>query len=477
MPRHLSQALAVAAAVAGTGAVATYALADVARFTPALIVEQLFTDNVRADSEDKDADAVTTVGLRISGEYESARVQVAGIATAYYNEYWATNEFDDFNGDGAIAGRLVILEDRFFIDAQASRQEVFVAPDETAGSGLSTGSSNTRQTEYSVGPLLTLNMFDLADLAVRGTYAKVMYDEPLVGPLLVPIDDVTAKSAAGRITTGERHSNYELIGTAEYLETEDDFELRNAVGHVIVNLTPSFSAIGRYGYERISDPSIALMRGPRWSVGGRYSMSNTSYIQLEYGERFDDTNWSGVANFLLSPRILFNAEYSDTLLPAQLSRLRPLDDIFDDDGNLSLQSAPPPFLPSPTLVDQVVRDKNLRASTTYTRGLATYSLTGAHAERQIPGLGETEKIYRFDLEWRETMSRSLTGLASAGFYNNYDPSFGTEPLQQYRAELGFIYLFNTDVTFNGSYIWTLSDRELSGDTQINVLRFGMIHAL
>lgn len=476
MPRHLSQALAVVAAVAGTGTVATYALADVVRFTPALIVEQLFTDNVRADSEDHDADAITTVGVRLSGEYESARIQAAAIVNAFYNEYWATNEFDDFNGDGAFVGRLVVLEDRFFIDGQASRQEVFLAPDATAGTGLSTGSSNSKQTEYSVGPLLTLNVFDLADLAVRGTYAKVMFDEPLVGPLLVPIDDVTAKSAAGSITTGERHSNYELMGTAEYLETDDDFELRNAVGHVIVNLTASFSAIGRYGYERISDPSIPLLRGPRWSVGGRYSMSDTSFVQIEYGERFDDANWAGTANFLLSPRILFNASYSDTLLPAQLSRLRALDDIFDDDGNLSLQPAPQPILPSLTLVDQVVRDKNLNAITTYTRGLATFSLSGAHAERSIPGLGDTEKIYRFDLEWREQMSRSLTGLASAGFFDNYEPGLGSEPLQQYRAEVGFIYLFNTDVTFSGSYVWSLSDRELSGDTQVNVLRFGMIHA-
>ena len=127
MPRRLSHALAAVAVVAGVGAVATGALAEALRFTPALLIEQVFTDNVRAEAADRDADAITIVGLRLDAQYESSRIQFLASGTAYYNEYWATNQFDDVNGNGAAVGRLTILHDRLFVDARASRQEVFLA--------------------------------------------------------------------------------------------------------------------------------------------------------------------------------------------------------------------------------------------------------------------------------------------------------------------------------------------------------------
>lgn len=468
--------LAAVAAVAGIGAVATGALADALRFTPTLLLEQIFTDNVRAGADDRDADAITIVGFGLNAQYESSRLQFLANGTAYYNEYWATNEFDDLNGDGAVVGRLTILHERLFVDARARRQEVFLAPDETSGTGLTTGQFNSQQTEYNVGPLLTLNVFDLADLAVRATYAEVTFDEPIAGPLLVPINDIVAKSLAGRITTGERHANYELIGTAEHLETEDGFKLENAVGHVLLHVTGTFTAIGRYGYERIEDPSIPTIRGPRWSVGGRYTTSGDSFFQIEFGERFDGTSWAGDVNLVLSPRVRLNAQYTDTLIPAQLESLQSLDDLFDPEGNLTLQPAPEPFIPDLTLANQIVRDKDLTATTTYTRGLATFSLTGTHSEREFLGLNTTEKLYAVEVEWREEMSRSLTGNASVVFLNDYEPALGIDPLQQYRAEVGFVYLYNTDLTFNGSLIWALNDRETFGDSQTSVLRFGLIQA-
>lgn len=476
MPRHLSHVLAVGAAVAGIGAAATGALAEALRFTPSVILEQIFTDNVRAEAADRDADAITIVGLRLEAQYNSSRIQFLASGTGYYNEYWATNEFDDVNGDGAAVGRFTILHDRLFIDGRASRQEVFVAPDETSGTGLTTGQFNSQQTAYAVGPLLTLNMFDLADLAVRGTYAEVAFDEPIAGPLLVPINDVVAKSLAGRVTTGERHANYELIGTAEHLETEDGFKLENAVGHVLLHLTGTFTAIARYGYERIEDPTITTVRGPRWSVGGRYTTSGNSFFQLEFGERFDGTSWAGNVNLALSPRVRLNAQYTDNVIPAQLQSLRSLDDLFDAEGNLSLQPAPEPFITDLALANEIVRDKRLSATTTYTRGLAAFSLSGTHSERNFLGLGTTEKQYAVAVDWREAMSRSLTGTASLTFFNDYEPTLGNDPLQQYRAEVGFIYLYNADLTFNGSLIWALNDRETTGDSQTSVLRFGLVQA-
>lgn len=475
MPRRPLHVVAAFATLTGGATIATHALADIIRFTPALLLEQVLTDNVRGQADDRDADGITTVGVRLDAEYETSRIQLAALGDAFYNEYWATDEFDGANANGTVAGRLVVLEDRLVVDGLASRQEVLLAPDDTGGTGLSTGDFTSNQTTYAFGPLLTLNVFDLADLSVRGTYASVMFEEPQAGPLLVPIEDIVAKSAAARITTGERHARYELIGTAEYLETDTGFRQRNAVGHVLLHLTPRITAIGRYGYERIEDPSIQPIKGPRWAAGARYGLSDNSFIQLEFGERFGSTNWSGEASVLVSPRVRFEASYTDTLLPGTLLNLRDFEDLFDAQGNLDLQAAPELFVPDLTLTDQVVRQKDLNTRTSYTYGLRTFGLIARHSEQEIQPLADTEKVLTMEFDWRETMSRSLTGLATVSFSDYYDTGVGQDPFRQYRAEIGFTYLYATDLTFTGEYLWALNDEDgADSDSQLNVVRFGMV---
>lgn len=469
--RHLP--LACAGMVAACAELSTHALADIIRFTPTLFIEQVFTDNVRGSATDRDADGITSLGARLNMAVQSSRIEAAATATVYYNEFWAADEFDDANGQGVAGGRLTLLRNNLFIDAVASRQEIFLTPESTTNSGLSTGGSQTKQTNYSVGPLLTAELFGLADLAVRATYSRVLFDEPQTGPLLTPIDDITAKQLGARVTTGKRASLYEAIGTAEHLETDTGFELQNAVGHLIVNVTASLSAIGRYGYERIEDPDFPLISGPRWSVGGRYTFGQNSAIHVEYGHRFDSVSWLGELELQLSPRVRIAGQYSDRLAPAQLASLRPIDDLFDDSGNLDLGSPPSRVTPDPALVNQTVRDKDLVVSATYTHGLATYALTGRHADRATPTLSISDKIYSIDFEWSERLSRSLTGSASVGFFDNYEPAVGSLAAQQYRAEVGFIYLLNPSVELTGAYLWNFDARTDEPNSQENILRFGV----
>ncbi|MBL9097757.1 MAG: hypothetical protein JNK07_12580 [Alphaproteobacteria bacterium] len=475
--RSLSRLQVPTALAAGLGValatLSTQAWGDILRFTPTLFLEQIFTDNIRGSSTDQDADGVTSLGARLDATLDGTRVEAAMSASVYYNEFWATDEFDNFNGEGIAAGRVTLLHNRLFLDGQVSRQEVFLSPDSTSASNLSPGGSRSKETNYSVGPLLTLNVFDIADLVARATYSQILFSEPVTGPLLVPIEDLTAKQAAGRVTTGDRSSLYEAIGTAEYLETDADFRLRNIVGHLIVHLTDRIDVIGRYGYERIEDPSFPTIKGQRWSFGGRYSFADNSAIRVEYGNRFNDTSWLGEVSVQLTSRVNIAGQYTDSIAPAQLSLVRPLDDLFDDAGSVDLGTTPTQLVPNPALIGQVVRDKNFNFSADYRIGLATYSLIGRHADRQIPGLGLSDKIYSVDLEWKETLSRSLTATASVGFFDNYSPNLGSQEVQQYRAQAGFTYLFTPQVTFTGSYLWGLNVRENNDDSQENVVRLGI----
>jgi hypothetical protein len=247
--------VAFATMLAAGAQLSTDVIADVFRLQPTLILQQIFTDNIRASSSDRDADGITSLTARLNAALTTDHIEAAARVEATYNEVWAANDLDGFAGRGDAVTRVRLYENILEVDGVARRQQVFLQP---SGSGIDflTGIGQRQETDYAVSPLLNLEVLGLADLAVRATYAQVLFDDPVAGPSPIPLDDITLKEISGRIGTGQRASAYELIASADYLETDTDFQRRNIVGSVFLNLTDKFTAIGRVGYERITDPSI-----------------------------------------------------------------------------------------------------------------------------------------------------------------------------------------------------------------------------
>lgn len=473
VPRYMP---AFAAAVVATGAeLSTNALAEVLELRPALGIEQIFTDNVRASSSDRDADGVTVLNARLQAILRSPRINAAADVGLFYNEFWATNTLDNFNGNGTIVGRAEVLENLFFIDGIAQKQDVYLSPNDISASGLTTGQGSIQQKSYSVSPFVTAEVFGLADLLVRGNYAQVQFDRPVVGIAATLLTDVTVKQVGARITTGERSSLYEALGTAEYLETDQGFEQRNVIGGLFLHLTKAFSAIGRYGYERITDPTIADIRGPVWSLGGRYRFGD-SVIQLEYGERFGDTTYLADVNVALTPRLRVVGGYTDTLVPVQLTLVRSVTDLLDQDGNFNISVPTTPSLPDPLIVDAIVRDKSARLAASLTNDLQTYTLTVGHNDRFYPTLVDNEKSYVVDLILEEQLSRKLSYFIDLQFQDNYEVLLTRNTSQVYRTQLSFFYQYNESMTFGGGYTWRFAASPGDLDIYENILRFSVQQA-
>lgn len=466
----------VALGVAVGAQLSTNALAGIFEFTPIFSVEQIFTDNVRADSNDRDADGITVLTARLQAQLKSSHINAAADANLYYDEFWATNSLDNLNGSGTVAGRAEILQGNFFIDAIAQRQDVYLSPSDVSASGLTTGQGRLQQTSYGVSPFVTADLFGLADLLVRGNYAQVQFDKPVVGIAATLLSDITIKNAGARITTGDRSSLYEAIATAEYLETDLGFEQRNVVGGLIFNMTKAFSAIGRFGYERISDPSFSLIHGNVWSLGGRYKLGSDSLIQLEYGRRFDDVTYVGEINLALSPRARLVGKYSDSLVPVQLTLVRGVSDLLNQDGNFVLSPPNSPSIPDPTLVDAIVRDKDLRVTGTLEDDLQTYTLTVGHTERFYPSLLDDESYYFVGASLSERLSRSLDYLLNVSYQDNYAVLSTRTTSQIFRTELTFTYQYTQNVSFAGGYAYRLETNPANNDTYENILRFSVSQA-
>jgi len=456
---------------------ATGAVADTFHIKPTAILEQIFTDNVRASSSDRDADGATILTTRIEATLQTSRLNAASNVDLFYHEFWAANDLDSFNGSGIVLGRLEVLKDHFYIDGLADRREVFLSPQNQSAANLTTGQNLIQQTGYDVSPFVKLEVVGLADLLVRGRYARVVFDEPVVGVAATLLDDITIKQASGKITTGDRSSFYELLGTAEYVDADTGFEQRNALGGAIIKVTNHLQAIGRYGYERIFDPSFAEIKGPIWSVGGRFDMGERSFIHVEYGHRFNDVSWLGDMNLVVSPYVTLSGGYTDSLSPIQFTLTRSLEDLLNQDGTFNISVPAGPNLPNPLLLDEIVRDKNLRAAVTLTNDLRSYALRFDHFDREFPALLDTERFYAVSLSVTEQLSRRMQYFVNLQFEDNYDVLTGGTPTQAYRTDFSVVYKFSDDYVLAGAYTWQLDTAPNDVDTYQNVLRFSVSRAL
>ena len=345
----------------------------------------------------------------------------------------------------------------------------------SGGGGALTGQGQQQETDYSVSPTLTTDLFDLADLTIRATYAQVFFDEPIVGPPLTPLDDVALKGISGKIGTGKRASLYEATVSANYLETDDDFRQRAIIGSLFLNLTEQFTAIGRIGYERITDPSIAQIRGPVWSVGGRYRLGRNSVVQVEYGRRFGDESWLGELDVAVTPRLTISGSFRDTLIPVQLTYLQGIEELFNEDGELEIPSPNSPGNPDPTVLDDIVRDKDAQFVARYLIDLRSFEFSLRHSERRFLTTQDTDKLFSLRLALEEQLSRKLSYVLGFDFFNTYAPAIGNAATEDYGIDLAIRYQVSTDTQFTGGYLWRLQTEEIDDDTYENVLRVGVEH--
>jgi uncharacterized protein (PEP-CTERM system associated) len=472
-------ALAAAAAVTvmRVDLLSTSALADVFRLRPIFEIEQILTDNVRADSDDRDADAITVVSLALNATWQTSRINAGASVDLFYNEYWATNDLDAANAAGTAAMRFDVIEDIFYIDAVADRGEVLLQSDDQTASGLTPGDGRLQQTNYSVTPTFKLNLF-VADLLVRGHYGQVIFDEPVVGTTTTVLDDIAVKQAAGRLTTGDRSTLYEAFVGAEYLETDIGFEQRNVIGGAIVNIMPNFSAIGRYGYERIFDPSFPIIHGQVWSAGGIVRLGQASTIHAEYGKRFGGTSWLGDLNLVLTPRTTLTGTYRDTLTPAQLTLVRGIEELLDPDGDFDFSQPTTPNIANPLVLDEIVRDKEANITASYVYGVQTWALSFNHFQRLFPALQDQESSFSVDATMSEQLSRQLRSFFLLQYEDLYEVIGDGATSKIYRAGVSFQYRFNEDYQAAGGYLWQLdTTTDNSTDTQQSVLRFSLTRAL
>ena len=267
-----------------------------------------------------------------------------------------------------------------------------------------------------------------------------------------------------------------MAGSGEYLETDSGFEQRNAVGSVFLHVTNKVSAIGRIGYERIDDPSFPSIKGTIWSAGARYRDGGETRLRVEYGKRFGGTTWLGEAAIPITPRVTLVGRYSDVLRPPQLSLIRSIEDLLDEEGNIELEFAQAPDIPDPAIIDEIVREKNFEVRAVYGTELQTFTLAGRLNNRNFPVAGFSNEIFAIDFSVLERLSRQLTYTANLGFQDNFESLVTSTTSRAYLANLRVVYAYNESVQLAGGYGFRLETAPGSSDMVENVLRVSVERA-
>ena len=465
-----------AVAVALCAELATNALADTFRFTPILIGEQIFTDNVNSDAEDRDADGVTVLTARAQMLLTTTRINAAAVVDASYYEFWQHNDSDAFTANGVAAGRLDIFKNHFYITGLVERTQFFQTPTEDSAAGFAE-IQGVQQTNYEVNPTIQTDILGLVDFTAQGRYAQVFFDDPVVDGLGNTLTDITIKQVTGLLTTGDRATLYEASAGGEYIETDTGFRQRNIVGSLELKLTKGFHAIGRYGYEHTEDPTINTIKGPIWSFGGRYTMGENSVVHVEYGRRYNDVAWLGDINFVVTPKLTITGSYSDSLAPVQLQLIRTFSELLTEQGTLDIGAPSEPEIADVEILDQIVRDRDLDTSVVFVNGLQTYTFASRHIQRFYPSLAASEKVLGFDFILQERLSRRLTYTLNMTYENGYERVLGDPPYKAYEPSIEFRYVYNSSTTFAGSYTYRLFTEDGATDTHENVIRVSVAKVL
>lgn len=465
----LAGAAVIAAALAGGAAIA-----DVIRFTPNFAIDQYFTDNVRVSAGDRDADAITVVTAGLGAQVQTSRIDLATEFYLAYQEFWAA-DLDNLDGAGAVGGRLKVIENVLSIDGYAEKTQVYLSPTDGSVSGLATSVGAVELQSWAVGPTLSLDLFGLLDFEGRAQYGQVQFDKPVVGIVPGGLTDLTGKSVSGLLTTGDRSSLYRADLGAAYIETDLGFRLRNIVGGLRFHLTPGFTAIGHLGYERIEDPLLTPVRGTIWSLGGRYEMGHhPSFIEFEYGRRYDDETYKGTIHLQLTPLIHLLSTYTDTLNPVQFTLVRSLEDLYDEKGVLSVGIPRGPVVPNPLILDTIVRDKKFDLTAKYFRDYTKYALTVSHFDRFYPSLSDSEKILSIAVTASERLSRRLSYDAILEADDRYDTVLTIGKSRYYTGGLAFAYRYNDEMKFKAGYQFGVRTASTGGaGTWENVLSVGL----
>jgi len=316
--------------------------------SPAVTVEQTYTDNAQLTNDNQENESITVLRPSVSIFREGARARVDINYAPEYRYYWEDTEDDELINFLRADGSTELMEDHLFLDGWATADLTNITSRGRTGLGGLTGrADNTEVYTAGISPYFKSRLGGNVSLfEARYTLDSVSYSE-------TGLDDSVGQRADLVFGSGTAFVNQVWEVSAwqsrvDYDSLDEDNEVSQFRGEFAQQLSYQWALAFAAGYEDFNLAVNDDIDGSLWSVGVIYTPNPRTRLAVGGGERaFGDDYYLDFSH--LSRRTVWTASYQRDYTSARDELLHPTlferQDVF---GNLVRN----PVLENPPALDR-----------------------------------------------------------------------------------------------------------------------------
>jgi uncharacterized protein (PEP-CTERM system associated) len=415
---------------------------------PSISLSEAYTDNPRNTPRNL-SDAITHLAGGTAISFDTARLQGQLNGTLDFWKYARATEQDSLGASLLAFGLGTIVREHVFVDARAAITQV----PRTGGFGFASptlipSSEQSQATLISVTPIVRQAIGDWALGEFRYNYGLSSFKNggllsnttsPSATPSLssAALADTSQNEATLTVATGPRFgpfgSKLTLDATQVSSQSAAESTQIRAFDDVTYQVNREFTARGRLGYERLRYPSASTadVNGLMWLVGGQFTPSPGTYLELNYGRQDGTNGVNGNLRYQLTPATAITASLQHNRTTSQQLLLANLNTAqLNPNGILVNQITGVPTtlanLEFPFATTTVFLDETAQLGVQTSIGRNSFGLFGFYDHRTPtgtpPGLTGTAAILSgsdtslgANFNWSRLLRANLTTSAAFGY--------------------------------------------------------------
>lgn len=425
-----------------------------------------YTDNVSLSKNDTDSKIIPIITPQISVNGDGSRAKFDLISSVQFSKLSGENQ--NVNPRLQSSGKVELLEDFFFLDANARAYQVAINPFRPSGeAGLNRTDNSTTTYNVSIAPYIKTRLSPYANVEARYQYDTQWYSNNK-NDSGDRIDDADHRRASVKINSSDEFTRLSWSVVGDYVKTNYDTEgfydsdYKSAGLNLGYQINRQFRVTGSFGKEWNDYISYRSdIDDTYWNSGAVWEPNKRTSLEAGYGHRyFGSTPYFEIKHKTRKTRLKFG--YSKSITDA--SDLRFVNDVFpttDPLGQPQDSFIWLPFFGQPEPVDDFTTapqnglrlDERFEASLTVvgTRSSVTFRARRSKQTREDNDL--ESKFDNLSVIFNRDISRVTSFNTGVHWNKRKDEETGANS-DRYRLNVGLEYAVGSNSSWRLFYSYT-----------------------